>query len=306
MTAKTQTTIDINTYCVLWYKYHKSRIEKCCTVASPKDWNLCVKRKTCSNKTLRSISRCQNPPYRVGKSAGISPIMTRWLSWAFSLEYLSTISLADEITKTKALDECFFVALYTMLPRQFADNRIYDISREIKRITRRGRHHSKDVGGSNRHNLRLHRVLGTRQKRALDWIYNCACKIFWCNDRLFARRCRLILKKALNECFFVAYFFGASRVWRSYSRTQPYYLQWPRYLDEEQERHGLKQNPMYIWYMILEQVVPDTVIREPDHAIYNDRDIWMKNKEGTAWNKTQCTYSTWFWSKSCLTQLFAK
>ena len=152
MTAKTQTTIDINTYCVLWYKYHKSRIEKCCTVASPKDWNLCVKRKTCSNKTLRSISRCQNPPYRVGKSAEISPIMTRWLSWAFSLEYLSTISSADEITKTEAL----------------------------------------------------------------------------------------------NECFFVAYFFGASRVWRSYSRTQPYYLQWPRYLDEEQERHGLKQNPMYI------------------------------------------------------------
>lgn len=40
-----------------------------------------------------------------------------------------------------------------MLPRQFADNRIYDISREIKRIKKRGRHHSKDVGASNRHNL---------------------------------------------------------------------------------------------------------------------------------------------------------
>ena len=39
---------------------------------------------------------------------------------------------------------------------------------------------------------------------------------------------------------------------------------------------------MYIWYMILEQVVPDTVIREPNHTIYNDRAIWMKNKEGTA------------------------
>ena len=63
-------------------------------------------------------------------------------------------------------------------------------------------------------------------------------------------------------------------------------------MDKEQERHGLKQNPMYIWYMILEQVVPDAVIREPDHAIYNDRDIWMKNKEGTAWNKTQCTFGT--------------
>ncbi len=180
-----------------------------------------------------------------------------------------------------------------------------NISREIKRITKRGRHHSKDVGASNRHNLRLHRVLGTRQKRALDWIYNCACKIFWCNDRLFARRCRLILKKALNECFFVAYFFGASRVWHSYSRTQPCYLQWPRYLDEEQERHGLKQNPMYIWYMILEQLVSDAVIREPNHTIYNDLDIWMKNKKDTAWNKTQCTFGTWFWSNSCLTQLFA-
>ena len=128
MTAKTQTTIDINTYCVLWYKYHKSRIEKCCTVASPKDWNLCVKRKTCSNKTLRSISRCQNPPYRVGKSAEISPIMTRWLSWAFSLEYLSTISSADEITKTKALAECFFYkcvvfdvlhAVYKYVPNKY-------------------------------------------------------------------------------------------------------------------------------------------------------------------------------------------
>lgn len=31
-----------------------------------------------------------------------------------------------------------------MLPRQFADNRIYDISREIKRIKKRGRHHSKE------------------------------------------------------------------------------------------------------------------------------------------------------------------
>ena len=49
---------------------------------------------------------------------------------------------------------------------------------------------------------------------------------------------------------------------------------------------------MYIWYMILEQVVSDAVIREPGHAIYNDRAIWMKNKKGTAWNKTQCTYST--------------
>ena len=63
-------------------------------------------------------------------------------------------------------------------------------------------------------------------------------------------------------------------------------------MDEEQERHGLEQNPMYIWYMIMEQVVPDAVIREPDHAIYNDRAIWMKNKEGTAWNKTQCTFGT--------------
>ena len=49
---------------------------------------------------------------------------------------------------------------------------------------------------------------------------------------------------------------------------------------------------MYIWYMILEQVVPDAVIREPNHAIYNDRAIWMKNKEGTAWNKTQCAFGT--------------
>lgn len=151
-----------------------------------------------------------------------------------------------KLLKSKALDECFFVALYTMLPRQFADNRIYDISREIKRIKKRGRHHSKDVGASNRHNLRLHRVLGTRQKRAVhNWNHR-PSEIFWRNDRLFARHCRLILKKALNECFFVAYFFGASRVWHSYSRTQPYYLQWPRYLDEEQGRHGLKQNPMYI------------------------------------------------------------
>ena len=53
-------------------------------------------------------------------------------------------------------------------------------------------------------------------------------------------------------------------------------------MDEEQGRHGLEQNPMCIWYMILEQVVPDTVIREPNHAIYNDRAIWMKNKKGTA------------------------
>ena len=49
---------------------------------------------------------------------------------------------------------------------------------------------------------------------------------------------------------------------------------------------------MYIWYMILEQVVPDAIIREPNHTIYNDLDIWMKNKEGTAWNKTQCTFGT--------------
>ena len=54
----------------------------------------------------------------------------------------------------------------------------------------------------------------------------------------------------------------------------------------------LKQNPMYIWYMILEQVVSDAVIREPNHTIYNDLDIWMKNKDGTAWNKTQCTFGT--------------
>ena len=39
---------------------------------------------------------------------------------------------------------------------------------------------------------------------------------------------------------------------------------------------------MYIWYMILEQVVPDAIIREPNHTIYNDLDIWMKNKKDTA------------------------
>lgn len=44
--------------------------------------------------------------------------------------------------------------------------------------------------------------------------------------------------------------------------------------------------------MILEQVVSDAVIREPNHTIYNDLDIWMKNKKGTAWNKTQCAFGT--------------
>ena len=34
-----------------------------------------------------------------------------------------------------------------------------------------------------------------------------------------------------------------------------------RKTDEEQERHGLKQNPTYIWYVILEQAVPDEVSR---------------------------------------------
>ncbi len=136
-----------------------------------------------------------------------------------------------------------------MLPRQFADNRIYDISREIKRIKKRGRHHSKDVGASNRHNLRLHRILGTRQKRAVYNRNHRPSEIFWRNDRLFARHCRLILKKKHSTSAFLLLTF-------------------------------------------LEQVVPDTVIREPDHAIYNDRAIWMKNKEGTAWNKTQCTFGT--------------
>lgn len=95
-----------------------------------------------------------------------------------------------------------------MLPRQFADNRIYDISREIKRIKKRGRHHSKDVGGSNRHNLRLHRILGTRQKRAVYNRNHRPSEIFWRNDRLFARHCRLILKKALN----VKYSWGISGI----------------------------------------------------------------------------------------------
>lgn len=39
-------------------------------------------------------------------------------------------------------------------------------------------------------------------------------------------------------------------------------------MDEEQGRHGLKQNPMYIWYMILEQVVPDAVIRQIARSLF--------------------------------------
>lgn len=39
-------------------------------------------------------------------------------------------------------------------------------------------------------------------------------------------------------------------------------------MDEEQERHGLKQNPMYIWYMILEQVVPTAVFLTHGIFIY--------------------------------------
>ena len=94
-----------------------------------------------------------------------------------------------------------------MLLRQFADNRIYDISREIKRIKKRGRHHSKDVGASNRHNLRLHRILGTRQKRAVhNWNHR-PSEIFWRNDRLFARHCRLILKKSTQRVLFCCLLF---------------------------------------------------------------------------------------------------
>ena len=36
-------------------------------------------------------------------------------------------------------------------------------------------------------------------------------------------------------------------------------------IDEGQGRHGLKQNPTYVWYVILEQAVPDTVIRYLAH-----------------------------------------
>ena len=36
---------------------------------------------------------------------------------------------------------------------------------------------------------------------------------------------------------------------------------------------------LFLLLTFLEQVVSDAVIREPNHAIYNDRDIWMKNKK---------------------------
>lgn len=48
----------------------------------------------------------------------------------------------------------------------------------------------------------------------------------------------------------------------------------------------------FLLLTFLEQVVSDAVIREPNHTIYNDLDIWMKNKKDTAWNKTQCTFGT--------------
>ena len=38
----------------------------------------------------------------------------------------------------------------------------------------------------------------------------------------------------------------------------------------------------FLLLTFLEQVVSDAVIREPDHAIYNGLDIWMKNKKDTA------------------------
>lgn len=50
-----------------------------------------------------------------------------------------------------------------------------------------------------------------RSEPSIEFIIALA-KYFGVTTDYFARRCRLILKKALNECFFVAYFFGASRV----------------------------------------------------------------------------------------------